>query len=251
VAAHQGRLPVRREHRLRQLQRVPVQAAAPLRGRLASNLSYTLSRSKDTSSGWFNTENGVGSNAAAQNYYDIDAAYALSGYDVPHILTWGGIWELPGPSEGTASWLLDNWQLNWNLLARSGQPMTIQANGDPANIGFSGYAQADLIGDPNVPDPNPERWFNTEAFANPVNDFGDSGRSLLRAPGYWMVDLGLQKNVPIGGARSLQLRVDVFNVFNHITDDPPAVVFGAANFGRIPGLWSAPRQVEFGARFIF
>jgi len=218
---------------------------------LASNLSYTLSRSKDTSSGWFNTENGVGSNAAAQNYYDMDAAYTLSGYDVPHILTWGGIWELPGPRDGGASWLLGNWQLNWNLLARSGQPMTIQANGDPANIGFSGYAQADLVGDPTVSDPSPAGWFNTAAFANPVNDFGDSGRSLLRAPAYWMVDLGLQKNVPIGAGRSLQLRLDVFNVFNHINDDPPAVVFGAANFGVITGLWSAPRQVEFGARFIF
>jgi hypothetical protein len=221
-------------------------------GGLATNLSYTLSRAKDTSSGWFNTENGVGGNAAAQNFHDIDAAYGLAGYDVPHILTWGGIWELPvGPKEGGLSWLVGNWQLNWNLLARSGLPMTIQAGGDPANIGFNGYAQADLVGDPDVSDPNPDQWFNTAAFANPVNSFGNSGRNILRAPAYWIVDLGLQKNIPMGQQRSLQLRVDLFNVFNHINDDPPNIDVGNANFGRITGIWSTPRQLEIGARFIF
>jgi hypothetical protein len=221
-------------------------------GGLATNLSYTLSRAKDTSSGWFNTENGVGGNAAAQNFHDIDAAYGLAGYDVPHILTWGGIWELPvGPKEGGLSWLVGNWQLNWNLLARSGQPMTIQAGGDPANIGFNGYSQADLVGDPDVSDPNPDQWFNTAAFANPVNNFGNSGRNILRAPAYWIVDLGLQKNIPMGQQRSLQLRVDLFNVFNHINDDPPNIDVGNANFGRITGIWSTPRQLEVGARFIF
>jgi len=224
---------------------------------LASMLSYTWSRSKDTSSGWFNTENGIGSNAAVQNFYDMDAAYAISGYDIPHILTWGGIWELPFGrdkrwlDEGAASWILGNWQLNWNLLVRSGQPMTIQANGDPANIGFSGYAQADVVGDPNLSDPTDEEWFNTGAFANPVNDFGNSGRSLLRAPSYWLVDLGLQKNIPLGAERSLQVRLDAFNVFNHINLGDPNVVLGNANFGRITAMTGRPRQLQFGARLIF
>jgi hypothetical protein len=222
---------------------------------LATNLSYTLSRSKDTSSGWFNTENGVGGDAAAQNFHDIDAAYGLSGYDVPHVVTWAGIWELPGPKQGGASWLVGNWQLNWNVLARSGQPMTIRAGGDPANIGFNNYAQADLVGDPKVSDPTAGRWFNTDAFRNPVNAFGNSGRGRLRGPGYWLVDFGLQKNLPIGAGRSLQLRVDVFNAFNHMNLDPAQdanfVVLGNANFGRIRDLWGRPRQVEFGARLIF
>ena len=46
--------------------------------------------------------------------------------------------------------------------------------------------------------PPSDKWFNTAAFAVPVNQFGNAERNSLRAPSYWNVDLGLQKNVPLG-----------------------------------------------------
>src|SRR6185436_10764708 len=111
---------------------------------LSSLFSYTYSRAIDTSSGWFSVENGIGGGAVVQNYWDIDNARGLAGYDIPHVLTWASIWDLPlGRGKrwlnggGPASWLFGNWQLNWMLLARSGQPMTITTTGDPANLGFN------------------------------------------------------------------------------------------------------------------
>jgi hypothetical protein len=225
---------------------------------LASMFAYTLSRSVDTSSGWFAAENGIGGNAAVQNYHDIDDARAVSGYDVPHILTWATVWELPlgrgkrWLNEGPASWILGNWQLNWMLLARSGQPFTLQvAGGDPANIGVNGYARPNQVGDPNLSDPNEERWFNTAAFAIPVNSFGNAERNSLRAPGFWNVDLGLQKNFPLGSDRRLELRVEAFNVFNHINLGNPDVRIDQPTAARITSMNGIPRQIQVGLRLVY
>jgi hypothetical protein len=225
---------------------------------LASTVSYTYSRSIDTSSGWFNAEGGIGGGATVQNYHDIDGNRARSSYDIPHLLTWSTVWELPVGRgkrwvvDGPASWLLGNWQLNWLLLARLGQPFTPTVGGDPANLGHTGYGRPNLIGDPELDNPTRDQWFNVAAFAIPVNDFGNAGRNILRAPSYWNVDMGLQKNVPVGNGRQLQVRIEAFNVFNHINLGNPAVAIDVpATAGRITSMNGRPRQLQFGARLLF
>src|SRR6185503_6294095 len=140
---------------------------------ISSILSYTWSQSIDTSSGWFNAEGGIGGGATVQNYYDIEGNKARSSYDVPHIVTWATIWELPfGRNKrwlqnGAAATLLGGWQLNAFLLARSGQPFTPTVGGDAANLGHTGYARPNLVGDPAVASPSAEQWFNPAAFTIP------------------------------------------------------------------------------------
>jgi outer membrane receptor protein involved in Fe transport len=226
---------------------------------VTSMFSYTWSRTIDTSSGWFGVENGIGGNRVVQNYWDKENARGPAGYDIPHIVTWATIWELPFGRDkkwlnrGPASWILGNWQLNWMLLARSGQPMTIAALGDPANLGFSNYARASFVPgqDPKLDNPTPDRWFNTAAFTVPVNSFGNTPRGVLRAPSFWNVDMGLQKNVPFGKDREFQIRLEAFNVFNHINEGNPNVDVGNANFGRITSMQSRPRQLQLGLRLVF
>jgi outer membrane receptor protein involved in Fe transport len=225
---------------------------------LSSILSYTWSRTIDTSSGWFNAEGGIGGGATVQNYHDIDGNRALSSYDIPHIVTWGTVWELPfGQGKrwlntGPAAWVLGDWQLNWILLARSGQPFTPTVGGDPANLGHTGYARPNLVGDPHVDNPGPAQWFNPDAFAIPINDFGNAGRNILRAPGFWNADLGLQRNLRLGTARSLSIRVEAFNLFNHINLGNPAVAIdNRATVGTITSMSGRPRQLQAGFRFVF
>ena len=222
---------------------------------LSSIVSYTFSRSIDTSSGWFNAEGGIGGGATVQNYHDIEANKALSSYDIPHIFTWATIWELPlgegkrWMQDGLGAMILGRWQVNTFLMARSGQPFTPTVGGDPANLGHTGYARPNLIGDPEVDDPNADRWFNAAAFAIPVNSFGDAGRNILRAPGYWNVDLGLQRNISLGGTKLLSIKVDAFNVFNNINLGNPAVAIDTpATVARITGMSGTPRQIQFGLR---
>jgi hypothetical protein len=227
---------------------------------IGSMLSYTLSRSVDTSSGWFGAENGIGGSANVQNYWDVDSNRAVSSYDVPHLLTWATVWELPVGrgkrwlNSGAASWILGNWQLNWFLLARSGTPFTPWVGGDPANIGVTNYSRPNLVGDPKLDEPTVDRFFNVAAFAVPVNQFGDVERNSLRGPGYWNVDLGLQKNIPLGGTRELQVRIEAFNVFNHINwalTNNFAAIDNAATAGKVTSMAGRPRQLQLGFRLVY
>jgi hypothetical protein len=230
----------------------------------STSLSYTYSRTIDTSSGWFGVESGIGGAATVQNWYDMDNARGISSYDVPHIVTWATVWELPFGSgkpwlnSGPASWLFGNWQVNWNLLARTGQPMTLRAGAgaDPANLGYNGYARVNVVGDPQlgIGTQNADgsvQWFVKEAFTAPTAGFGDMVRNSLRAPNFWNVDLGVQRNFKLGRDRNLQFRLEAFNVFNHINLGNPQDDFTNANFGRITGMSGRPRQLQAGFRLAF
>jgi outer membrane receptor protein involved in Fe transport len=233
---------------------------------LATVLSYTWSRTMDTSSGFANVENGPGGAAAVQNFHDVDSSWSVASYDVPHILTWGGIWELPAGkgkrwlnNGGFASKVLGNWQVNWNGRARSGAPFTPFVGGDPANIGVSNRTRPDLVGDPTLDNPTIERWFNVQAFAVPVDargvgHFGNAGRNILRGPGFWNVDLGLRRAIPIRTGMQLEVRVDAYNVFNHINYALPAnnqVNIQDARAGQILSTAGLTRTLEGGLRLIF
>ena len=44
--------------------------------------------------------------------------------------------------------------------------------------------------------PTLERWIDRAAFVSaPLGQFGDSGVGILRAPGYWNIDLSVSKRV--------------------------------------------------------
>lgn len=227
-------------------------------GGFTSLFSYTWSRSIDTSSGWFNAEGGIGGGATVQNYHDIEGNKAISSYDVPHIVTWAAILELPFGagkrwlSDGAAAAILGGWQLNTFLIARSGQPFTPTVGGDPANLGHTGYARPNLVGDPHLDQPSAAQWFNAAAFAIPVNSFGNAGRNILRAPGYWNVDLGIQRNIRLAAARNLAIRLEAFNVFNHINLGNPAVAIdNPVTVARITGMSGSPRQLQFSLRLTY
>src|SRR5205807_9933230 len=96
---------------------------------------------------------------------------------------------------------------------------------DPAGIGFlvSGPATAsqrpDVICDPNANAPHlVTQWFNTACFANPpagVNRVGNAGRNTINGPPTTRFDATLAKNVRFSESKSVQLRWEVFNIFNH------------------------------------
>jgi len=234
---------------------------------LHSLLSYTWGKSIDTSSGYFNVENGPQGSSTVQNYYDQSTARGISAYDITHFLSWATVYELPTGrgkrwfQSGPASWILGNWQLNYILQARSGQPYGLIVTGDPANLKGSGgvgsgspggYARPNIIADPFQAGPvasNPNTrcqktisqggraadatrttttWFNPCAFAAPVGSFGNLGKNAFRGPAVFNIDLSLFKSLPLPREGwNLQLRVESFNVFNIQNWDAPGVPSGS------------------------
>jgi hypothetical protein len=94
----------------------------------------------------------------------------------------------------------------------------------------------------------------TVAGGYPGNQgFGNLGRNVLR--GFWQrrFDLSLAKAFSLGTARSIELRWDVFNVFNTVNYALPNNVIGSAStdFGRITDSVGGPRVMQLGARVRF
>ncbi|HTD21921.1 MAG TPA: carboxypeptidase-like regulatory domain-containing protein [Terriglobales bacterium] len=227
---------------------------------LSSLVSYTWSKSLDTSSGYFGSaENGLGGgNGTIQNFFDRKSAYGISSYDITHFLSWSAIYELPfgrGKTwlqSGPLSWILGDWQTSYVLQARSGQPFNIGVSGDFAalggNFGAPGsYLRPNLVPGadpfkagpvPANPDPGcattisqggkaPDRvqaianWFNPCAFVTPIGSFGTVGRNAFRGPHVVNMDFGLSKNIHLTERTTLQFRAEAFNVFNIQNWDSP------------------------------
>ena len=72
--------------------------------------------------------------------------------------------------------------------------------------------------DPNLPrgERTFERQFRTECIAPPTDQFrlGTALNDEYLGPGYVNWDISVFKNVPIGGTRQLQFRVELYNAFN-------------------------------------
>lgn len=73
------------------------------------------------------------------------------------------------------------------------------------------------------------------------------------------MDLSLNRNVALGESANLQLRAEVFNLFNHAQYGSPfADISAPSTFGRITTLVNngptgtgTPRQVQFALRLSF
>ena len=236
---------------------------------LAYQVAYTFSKALDENDGWFGAE---GKNVA--DPYNPRASLSPAGYDLPHLLTVNANYELPvglGKRYSTGHHAVDdivgNWHMNGILAVRSGQRYSVtDNNGDPANtgnVGWAGYEQANLVGDPNSGScSNGARvhtqgcWFNTSAFATPaLGTFGNLRPNPFQAQRYWNVDFSVFRGFPLWGEeRKLEFRAEAFNLFNTVIfGSPNSDISNGQNFGTITSRANAnaPRVLQFGLRFIF
>ena len=107
------------------------------------------------------------------------------------------------------------------------------------------------------------QYFNPAASAAPAaGTFGNLARSALYGPGFRSVDLSVFKTTKLSGSASVQLRLEVFNLFNTINwANPGASLSSSTSFGIItntrnannaPGIGAGePRNVPLAAKIIF
>jgi hypothetical protein len=147
-----------------------------------------------------------------------------------HIIKANFVWDLPDvKGSSTAAKVLgvaaNGWQLSGILTAGSGLPYdatySYATNGSNVNLtGSPSYAaRIKVIGDPGSGCSKDQyRQFNTAAFQGPTyNSIGnESGTNLLTGCADHTLDLTVQRNIRISGSRSLQFRVDAFNVLNTV-----------------------------------
>lgn len=231
-------------------------------GGLQFQASYMLSRSRDTGSGAWGTDI-RNQESYIEDPYDMQADYALSGFDARHVVNLNFTYDIPFAAHltGFAKDVLGGWQVNGITRLSSGQPFTVVWSGNRART-YPGTTRSrpDLRpgANPNPVLGGPDRYFDPSAFVpQPAGFTGDLGRNSIIGPGLANTDVGLVKTIAFGEGRQLQFRSEVFNVFNRANFGMPLrVVFDTQgnpinSAGQIKNTITPSRQMQFGLKFSF
>jgi hypothetical protein len=206
--------------------------------------AYTWSKSLDTKSAAAGIGNAIAGWQGFLDNHDARRDYGLSDFNVNHRLVTSFVYELPfgrgkkflSNAPGVVNQILGGWQVNGIVTFQGGFPMTFQANDVGGLNDTQGTNRPDIVGDidPDGFNPTIDKWFNTDAFRQPAAGFlGNSGRSILIAPGINNWDTGLFKNFFITERISLQFRFESFNTWNHTQWGTPNRNIADSRFGRV------------------
>jgi hypothetical protein len=220
-----------------------------------------------------------------QNTYDMRAERGNVSPDFRHQFTAAWTYELPfGPgkryfhSDGPVRWIAGGWQLNGIITMYSGQAVTPLLSYDDTNTG-SGGARPNVYGNPyaftnatqaGCPTNSQtlQCWYNPVAFgqistttfnypALATNQtfahvYGNAGPGSLRGPAQYNVDFSVFKEFQLKESLKLELRGEVFNLFNTPQFAPPNNTVDIPGLsGSISGTVHSSRQLQVAARFRF
>jgi hypothetical protein len=177
---------------------------------------------------------------------------------------------------------LGDWELTTIVQAASGYPVTVTASvpglHGPAGTGGGQQRPDRVVGQPcTVSTANPTQWLNPAAFTldgHQIGTNGTAGRNICDGPGTFQVDASVYKNIKMATRLKLQLRFEVFNLFNTVnflgssldtgynvqnvvfdTGNPATAtkIIGATPSGTFGQLSAArdPRTVQLGVRLTF
>jgi len=218
--------------------------------------SYTWAHAIDNSTDA--EDNNNGSNFP-QNSFNTNAEKASSAFDIRHRFVSSVVYDLPF---GRAASSLDGsklvralfsgFQIGGIFVAQTGQPVTLDVAGNPANT--TNPVRPDRLGDGNLSssERNVDRWFDPAAFALPAPfTYGNSGRNVLRAPGLINLDFLVGRNFRLTETLHLELRAEFFNLTNTAHFGRPNATVGSPQFGRITATAAPNRQVQVGVRLAF
>ena len=216
------------------------------RRRLTRNLqfdaSYTWSKSLDYSS--FSSAGIV-----VQNSYDLDGSRGPSDFDARHRFVVSAIYELPFRGNR----LVEGWQLSAIAQSQSGNPLNVVTTNSTVN-GVAGTLRPDVNGPIDILN-QVDAWFDTSVFI-PVARPGNLGRNVVIGPAFHNTDFSVTKTTKVGENMKLELRAEVFDLFNHANFGQPGNVVGSPSFGRITstrfptGESGSSRQIQFALRLV-
>ena len=77
------------------------------------------------------------------------------------------------------------------------------------------------------------------------------GRNFFRGPGAWNFDAGLYKRFGLAEDMSLQLRAELYNLFNHANLLVPGNAVDINSTGYVPAFYSGRRQLQLAVKLVF
>jgi hypothetical protein len=203
-------------------------------------------------------------NASAQgdwlNYLNYRLSRALSGFDMKHNFVASYNWAIPFDrmfKGGSKRWT-QGWNASGITRFTSGLPVKISQSGDLDLTGRSGLDMPNVIAPVTFqnprnagPDGRPNTYFSTSSFTSEaLGTIGDANRRFFYGPGIVNMDFGLSKTVPFTESKSIQIRAEFSNIFNHTNFNNPHGSFSSSTFGEITSV-KAPRIGQVSMRFLW
>jgi hypothetical protein len=202
--------------------------------------------------------------------FGLKPDYHYCGNDVPNILHFSGVFELPfghGRRYGTSAPLFVNgaiggWSMQWIYTLQNGFPLNVGCATRTVNGVFG--CNADLVsGQPVYLNKGPHgiQFLNPAAFATPPvattvgqTDYSPLGGSPMQAhgPTYNNLDFSLFKHFKTSETTNLEFRGEFFNFLNHpnFSNSFRSLDYtDSANFGIINGVRGTERQVQLALKF--
>ena len=260
------------------------------RGGITFNSTYTFAKNLANNQGYtadhFADEN---SGHRTMDRYDLGHEYGDVYGTRRHRWITTGIYDLPvgrarkfgSNMNRVVDAVIGGWQLSSIFLWQSGPYLTPYFNGgDPSGTGSGviGRSQApDLVGGPNLSDPNRTDWFNLNSFvcpatpgwqpgtacligsgpgyAPPIGRFGNAGMSTVLGPGTINLNAGLAKYFAITERVRIKLEGSFTNATNHVNLADPVLEIDNTSVGQITSArgsdFGGNRTGQVGARIEF
>jgi hypothetical protein len=247
---------------------------------LTMDMSYTWSRQEGDS--YSAEQEGNNYYTGVQNFSNMQqAAHAVTGYDLTHVVKGFLAYELPfgkgrtflGGQNRVVNAIVGGWTMTGIVTYNSGQPFGVGAANPYWPLWGDIYPQFNLRGfaGPSNPRkfvpvpvggtvPASNFYMPASVASNPTPGVlpPTPASSALRCPGQANENVSLLKNFTMGpdGQYRLSFRTEFYNLFNRhyyniIGCGGTRASIGAANFGQITGVSDGPRQGQFAIRFDF
>ena len=109
------------------------------------------------------------------------------------------------------------------------------------------YVAASAIGsDGRAVAPDGNAAFTGQVFTQPgAGTIGTMQKAILNAPGVWDFDFKISKDIPIKESKSIQIRMDSTNFFNHTTWYMGDQTLTSTTFGKITSQFYGNRLIQF------
>jgi hypothetical protein len=185
-----------------------------------------------------------------QDSHNLHAERGLSDFHMKHRVTFQVTANLPGMA------FFRGWQVHGMGALRSGTPLSAVLDADAAGTGYPIVSRPNLVHNPNISNPTPNRFFDTTAFQALPSDsgkFGNSGRNVIIGPGLWNLDTALSRIFRMSEGTRLQFRADAYNLLNHPNFVAPPSIQNFADdpsFGELT-VARSPRILQFGLKFLW
>ena len=238
--------------------------------------AYTWSKAEDTTQNATFFSDSTTSTPSAMPEFIPDYNKGLADFHVEHNWIVNFVWQTPSTERlgRVVGAIINDWYVSGVMKMRSGSPMTafLQTNRSRSlwapslgpGTGPDRPSYAPGRGPDDAVTGDPSRWFDPTAFVLPAaGTFGNAGRNDLIGPDLKTVDASFSRQFSwpqLGSQARVELRLEVFNLFNRANFGPPSLVAFSgtadneaplASFGQIRTTVTSSRQTQLGVRITF